>query len=82
MQNISWSKTMGNWGKNDPDPVQKTIPVKEKVIQDFTKEKQELKELCDDLVNKMNSLYDHCANKDLYDGISLINSVQKSISLM
>ena len=45
MQNISWSKTMGNWGKNDSDPVQKTIPVKEKVIQDFTKEKQELKGL-------------------------------------
>lgn len=80
MQNISWAKTVGNWGKNGPISEKKSIPVKEKIIQDFTKETLELKELCESLVNKMNSLYDHYPNKDLYDGISLIDSIQKSIN--
>lgn len=80
MQNISWAKTVGNWGKSEPISEQKSIPVEEKIIQDFTKEKLELKELCESLVNKMNSLYDHYHNKDLYDGISLIDSIQKSIN--
>ena len=80
MQNISWAKTVGNWGKSEPIPEKESIPVKEKIIQDFTKETLELKELCESLVNKMNSLYDHYHNKDLYDGISLIDSIQKSIN--
>lgn len=86
MDNISWSKTVGNWGRNgDLDDLDKVEEKKKEIVLSFeekTNAKNEIITICDELVEKSEILYHLFSNKELYDAIVTLRSAQKSLNLI
>jgi hypothetical protein len=84
MNNISWSKTIGNWAKNDQnfDPNAPVAESKERIVmspEDLLNAKNSLLEKCDELIVMSSTLYDCSSSKELYDTIVTLNSAKRSL---
>lgn len=87
MDNISWSKTVGNWGKNQD--LSKTDVIveekKEEVKLSFEKvsnSKSEIINLCENLIEKSCLLYDNFSSKELHDAIITLHNTHRSLNLI
>lgn len=82
MSNISWAKSIANWGKNESDPVienRKSSP-KEKVSPEVIQASiTDILKKCDELMNLSATVYDSNANKELYDVLIHLDEARKSL---
>ena len=87
MDNISWAKTVSNWGNNQELTSQNSQegsiqPVIKVSFEDFMKSKEEIAAMYQQLREKTSALYEQKSNKDLYDIIISLESVKKSLELV
>ena len=86
MDNISWAKTVSNWGSCGELPTKKqpeeTTVVVKVAPEDFLKSKEEIVAMHQQLKEKTAALYEQKSNKDLYDIIISLESVKKSLELV
>lgn len=84
--NISWSKSIGNWGKNEDISKEKIDGEKEEVIilsfEEKVSAKEEIITICNELVEKSIDLYENFSNKELYDAIVTLMSAKKALDLI
>ena len=84
--NISWSKSIGNWGKNEDPSKEKIVGEKEEIIilsfEEKVSAKEEIVTICDELVEKSVVLYEKFSNKELYDAIVTLMSAKKALDLI
>jgi len=83
MNNITWSKTLANWGSNDQDfdPNRKDNFIVKKVtnIQDLINAKVVLQERTDELIQLTKELYNEFPSKELYDTVTSFESANRSL---
>lgn len=86
MDNISWGKTVGNWGRNgDLDDLDKVEEKKKEIVLSFeekTNAKNEIINLCENLIEKSCLLYDNFSSKELHDAIITLHNTHRSLNLI
>ena len=84
--NITWGKTISNWGRNaDLDTLEPEENKKEVIVLSYKEKllaKEEIVSACNELVEKSSSLYEIFTNKELYDALVTLKSAQKALNLI
>lgn len=83
--NISWGKTVGNWGANadlDSKEVEKKEEKKLLSFEELNKHKSEIQEMCEQLIQKSSDFYDNYSNKELYDALIDLDAARRSLGLI
>lgn len=85
MNNISWGKTMNNWGVNNSDfdpTVQVSVSREKKPKLSSTEVIKELEAIYEkqmELIKMSYALYNRFSNKDLSDSITSLESARKAL---
>lgn len=86
MNNITWGKTIGNWGINgDLDNPGNVEEKKKEIVLSFeekTNAKNEIINLCENLIEKSRLLYDNFSSKELHDAIITLHNTHRSLNLI